>query len=55
MLAPRRRCLDYLKVYCDVTKRWWLAWNQNKPCILNISYTDSEISIGLPYIGPHFV
>ena len=30
MLAPRRRCLDYSKVYCDVTERWFLAWNQNK-------------------------
>ena len=31
MLAPRRRCLDYPKVDCDITKRWSLAWNQNKP------------------------
>ena len=30
MLAPKRRCLDYLKVYCEVTERWLLAWNQNK-------------------------
>ena len=30
MLAPRRRCFDYSKVYCNVTKRWLLAWNQNK-------------------------
>ena len=30
MLAPWRRCLHYLKGYCDVTKRLLLAWNQNK-------------------------
>ena len=30
MLAPRRRCLDYSKVYCDDTERWLLPWNQNK-------------------------
>ena len=30
MLAPRRGCLDYSKVYCDVRKRWFLAWNQNR-------------------------
>ena len=30
MLAPKRRCLDYSNVYCDVTERWLLAWNQNK-------------------------
>ena len=29
MLAPRRSCLDYSNVYCDVTERWLLAWNQN--------------------------
>ena len=29
MVAPRRRCLDYSKVYY-VTGRWLLAWNQNK-------------------------
>ena len=30
MLAPRKRCLDYSKVYSDVTERWVLGWNQNK-------------------------
>ena len=30
MLAPRRRCLDYSKVYRDVTESWSVAWNQNK-------------------------
>ena len=30
MLPPRRRCLDYSKIYCDVTERWLLVWNQNK-------------------------
>ena len=30
MLAPRRRCLDYSKVYCDVIEKWLLAWNKNK-------------------------
>ena len=29
-VAPRKRCLDYSKVYCDVTERWSLAWNQSK-------------------------
>ena len=36
MLAPRRRCLDYSKVYCDVTERWLLPWNQNKHIIYYI-------------------
>ena len=51
MLAPRRRCLDYSKVYSDVTERWLSAWNQNKRITysVNISYTSSEISIDLPY------
>ena len=30
MLAPSRRSLDYPSIYCDVTERWVLAWNQNK-------------------------
>ena len=30
MLASRRRCLDYAKVYSDATERRLLAWNQNK-------------------------
>ena len=58
MLAPRRRCFGYSKVYCDVRKRWVLAWNQNKHItysIFHIPYTNSEISIGLLYICPHFV
>ena len=29
-LASRKRCLDYSKVYSDVTDRWLLEWNQNK-------------------------
>ena len=33
MLAPRRRCLDYSKVYRDVTESWLLAGNQNKQII----------------------
>ena len=33
MLAPRRRCLDYSKVYSDVTESWLLARNQNKQII----------------------
>ena len=58
MLAPRRGCLGYSKVYCDVRKRWFLAWNQNrhiKYYIFHIQYTNSKISIGLLYIRPHFV
>ena len=55
MLAPRRGCLDYSKVYCDVRKRWFLAWNQNRHYILHIQYTNSEISIRLLYIRPHFI
>ena len=58
MLAPRRGCLGYSKVYCDVRKRWFLAWNQNRHItyyIFHIQYTNSEISIGLLYICPHFV
>ena len=30
MLAPRRGCLDYSKVYCDIRKRWFVARNQNR-------------------------
>ena len=30
MLAPRRRCLYYSKVYSDVTNTWLLELNQNK-------------------------
>ena len=58
MLAPRRGCLSYSKVYCDVRKRWFQAWNQNRHItyyIFHIQYTNSEISIGLLYIRPHFV
>ena len=58
MLAPRRGCLGYSKVYCDVRKRWFLAWNQNRHItyyVFHIQYTNSEISIGLLYICPHFV
>ena len=58
MLAPRRGCLDYSKVYCDVRKRWFLAWNQNRHIthyIFHSQYTNSEISIGVLYIRPHFV
>ena len=57
MLAPRRGSLDYSIVYCDVRKRWFLAWNQNRYItyyIFHIQYTNSEISIGLLYILPHF-
>ena len=58
MLAPRRGCLGYSKVYCDVRKRWFLAWNQSRHItyyIFHIQYTNSKISVGLPYIRPHFV
>ena len=58
MLAPRRGCFDYSKVYCDVRKRWFLAWNQNRHItyyIFHIQYTNSEISVGLLYIRPHFI
>ena len=58
ILAPRRCCLGYLKVYRDVRKSWLLAWNQNRHItyyILHIPYTNSEISIGLFYIHLHFV
>ena len=55
MLAPRRGSLDYSIVYCDVRKRWFLAWNQNRYItyyIFHIQYTNSEISIGLLCIPP---
>ena len=58
MVAPRRGCLDYSKVYCDVRKRCFLAWNQNRHItyyILHIQYTNSEIITGPFYIRPHFV
>ena len=38
MLASRRYCLDYSKVYSDTTERWLLAWNQNKQITHYISY-----------------
>ena len=58
MLAPRRGCLGYSKVYCDVRKGWFLAWNPKRHItyyILHITYTNSKISIGILYIRPHFV
>ena len=58
MLAPKRCCLGDSKVYCDVRKRWLLAWNQNRHItyyIFHIPYTNSEISIGLLYIRPLIV
>ena len=58
MLAPRRGCLGYSKVFCDVRKRWFLAWSQNRHIthyIFHIQYSNSEINIGLLYIRPHFV
>ena len=36
MSAPGRRCLNYYKVYCDVTEKWLLAWNQNRHTIYYI-------------------
>ena len=53
ILAPSIRFLGYSKVYCDVRKRWLLAWNQNRLItfyIFHIQYTNSKISIGLFYI-----
>ena len=29
ILVPRRGCLVYSKVYCDVRKRWFMTWNQS--------------------------
>ena len=46
MLAARRSCLGYLKVYCVDKKRWFLAWNQNKHItyyIFHIQFTNYEI------------
>ena len=57
-IAPKGCCLGYSKVYCDVRKRWLLAWNQNRHItysIFHIPYTNSEISIGLLCIYLHFV
>ena len=54
MLAPRRRYLDYLKVYSDVTERWLLVWNQNKRYIVHILYSNSKFSIDLPYNNHRF-
>ena len=39
MLAPRRRCLYYPKVYSDVTKTWFLELNQNEQITYYIFYT----------------
>ena len=57
MLGPRGGCLGYSKVYCDVRKRCFLAWNQNRHItyyIFHIQCTNSKISIGLLYIHPYF-
>ena len=58
MLALRRGCLGYSKVYCDVRKIWFLEGNKNRNItyyIFHIRYTNFEISIGLLYIRPHRV
>ena len=51
MLALRRGCQNYYsKVDCNVTKRCFLAWNQNRHItyyVLHIQYTNSEINIVL--------
>ena len=55
MLAPRRRCVGYSKVCCDVRRGWLPAWNQNRHItyfIFYIPYTNSEVSVGLLYICP---
>ena len=50
LLAPRRRCVYYSKVYSEVTNRWLLAWNQDKQITYYpILYTNSKFSIDLPY------
>ena len=57
MPAPGRGCLDYSKVYYNVRKIWFVAWNQNRHItyyIFHIKYTNSEISIGLLYIHPRW-
>ena len=38
MLARRRCCLDYSKVYSDVTEIWLLAWNKNKQVTYYVFY-----------------
>ena len=56
MLAPRRGCLGYSKVDCDVKKRWFLAWSQNRHFryyIFHIQYNNSESSVGLLYVHPN--
>ena len=45
MLAPRRSCLDYSKVYSEVTERWLLAWNQKKQIIYYMFYTLIQNSV----------
>ena len=50
ILDPRRHCLDYSKVYSDVTERWLLAWNKKETSyILHILYINSKFSIDVPY------
>ena len=52
MLAPRRRCVG------DVRRGWLPAWNRHRHItyfIFYIPYTNSEITIGLLYICPHFI
>ena len=38
MLAPKKQCLYYSEISSDVTKRWLLAWNQNKQITYYIFY-----------------
>ena len=54
MLAPRLSWLFKSLLWCQKK----LEWNQNRHnmyYIFHIQYTNSEISIGLFYICPHFV
>ena len=57
MLAPGRRCFDCSKVYCDVTERWLLTWNQNNHIIYFIyqfrnQYWSSIHSPPLHFMAP---
>ena len=49
--VPNRRCLGYSTVYCDVRRRWLLAWNQNR----YITYSVFHIPYTNCYIRHHFV
>ena len=53
--APRRGCLGYSKVLCDVRKRWLLTWNQNRHITYSIFHILTPRMLPELHKCPHFV